>query len=166
MATVTRWDPFREMLTLRNQMDRWFDETNRSLVGGRYANGGSTGEQMYTLPLDVSENQNEYVVKASVPGIEPDAIEITVNHHVLTIQGEFKPEETQAGWHYHLQERGYGKFARNITLPTAINENQIQANFENGVLSVHLPKAEQAKPKRINVRGTGNQTIEGSATKS
>ena len=159
MTTIIRWDPFREMLNLRNQMDRWFDETSRSLIPGHYANGG-TSEQMYTLPLDVSENVNEYVVRASVPGVQPNAIEITLNNHLLTIQGEFKPEEIQEGWRYHLQERGYGKFMRSIALPSAIDENQIQANFDNGILSVHLPKAEEAKPKRINIQGNDHKMIE------
>lgn len=158
MNSLTRWEPFRDMMTLRHSMDRLFDDAFQSMD----ARNGGNGSSMFSLALDVSENENEYVVKASVPGIAEEDLEITLDNHVLTIGGEFKSEEESEDVRYHLRERRYGKFSRSITLPAAVNEESIEANFENGVLTVHVPKAEEAKPKRIAVRS--NKTIEGKAS--
>lgn len=147
MATLTRWEPFREMMTLRNNMDRVFDDAFHSMTSQPQGNGQGN----FTLALDVSENEQEFLVKASVPGIQPDELNITLNNHVLTISGEFKREAEHENVRYHLRERRYGTFTRSITLSSAVNEEAIDANFEHGVLTIHLPKAEQAKPKRIAV---------------
>ena len=158
MATLTRWDPFGEMMTLRSSMDRLFDESLRSM-GARERNGG---RRAFSLALDVSEDENEYLVKASVPGIAEDDLEITLNDHLLTISGEFKEETEQEGVQYHLRERRYGKFSRSISLPSELNEEDVDATFESGVLTVRLPKAEQAKPRRIAVHT--QKTIEAKAS--
>jgi HSP20 family protein len=89
------------------------------------------------------------VVKASVPGINPDDLEITFNNNTLTIRGEIKEEKEVEEAHYHLRERRYGSFARSLTLPAGIEANKIEANYEAGVLKLHLPKAEEIKPKKI-----------------
>jgi HSP20 family protein len=114
------------------------------------------------LPLDVSENGNEYIVKASLPGVNPDDIEITVNGNTVNIRGETSSEEEQKdGEAFHLRERRFGSFARSISLPTSIDANKIQAHSDNGVLTLEIPKAEEAKPKRIQVQGGGQRkTIE------
>ena len=158
MTTLTRWDPFREVMSLRNEMDRLFDDAFRTM-GSRTATNGNS---MHSLALDVGENENEFVVKASVPGIVEDDLEITLNNHVLTIGGEFKAEEEREGTRYHLRERRYGRFSRSITLPVAVNEEAIAANFADGVLSIRIPKAEEAKPKRIAIQT--NKTIEAKAS--
>ena len=158
MATLTRWDPFGEMMTLRSSMDRLFDDTFRSM-GVREQN---SGQRAFSLALDVSEDENEYLVKASVPGIAQDDLEITLNDHLLTISGEFKEETEQEGVQYHLRERRYGKFSRSLTMPSELNEEGVKATFESGVLTVHLPKAEKAKPRRIAVHT--QKTIEAKAS--
>jgi HSP20 family protein len=142
MANLTRWDPFREMLAMRDLMDRVFD---RSLTAPSFVDE-------WGLALDVIENSDEYVVKASVPGINPDDIDITYDNRTLTIKGEIREETDQEEGHYHLRERRYGSFARSLTLPTSIDADKINANYEAGVLSLHLPKVEEAKPKRIAVQ--------------
>lgn len=154
MATLTRWEPFREMMTLRNNLDQVFQNAFQSMDEQSQRNGSA-----YALALDVSESEDEFLVKAAVPGIQPDDLEITLNNHVLTINGEFKDETQSENVRYHLRERHYGTFSRSITLPSAVNEDEINAQFEHGMLMIHIPKAEQAKPKRISVQA--QNTISG-----
>jgi HSP20 family protein len=157
---IIRRDPFREMMTLRNAMDRLFDS---AFVGPSV---GLDQVQSWDLALDVTENADEYVVKASLPGMNPDDLEVTYNNNTLTIKGEIKAEEHKEGEHYHLRERRWGSFSRSVTLPSNINANQISASYENGVLKLRLPKAEEAKPKRITVNTFGDKVIEGKAAKN
>ena len=144
MNYIIRRDPFREMMTLRSAMDRLFDTA-------------FLGEQdewpsfVDSLPLDVSETENEYVVKASIPGIKPDDVEITYSGKTLTIKGEFKAEEEKEDVHFHMRERRYGAFARSLTLPAAVMSEAIEAKYESGVLTLKLPKTEEVKPKKIAV---------------
>lgn len=153
MARLTRWDPFREMMTMRDITDRMLDKFFDEPVSEyRSANWG--------LALDVAENEDEFIVKASVPGINPDDLDITVTKNTLTIKGEMRHEEETEEERYHLRERRYGRFARSITLPTSVDSDRIEANYENGVLSLHLPKTEEMKPKRIEVR-SGEKMLEG-----
>jgi HSP20 family protein len=142
---LTRWDPFQEMITLRNAVDRLFDT----------AYGPSTAQPVtWGLALDVIEQEDEFLVKASVPGINPDDLEITFTDNVLTIKGETKAEEEIKDANYHLRERRFGSFARSISLGSRITADKIQANYENGVLTLHLPKAEEVKPKRIPIKAS------------
>lgn len=159
---LTRWDPLREMMNLRTQMDRMLSDWPNSIPGMGEGESGS----MQRLPLDVSENDQAYVVRASIPGISPEEMEISVQNNVLTIRGETKGEEERQGDRWHLRERRTGQFQRTITLPNNVDSNQVGAVYENGVLTLNLPKSEEAKPRRINVqRGSqqsaGQQTIEG-----
>lgn len=153
MARLTRWDPFREMMTMRDITDRMLDKFFDEPVSEyRSPNWG--------LALDVAENEDEFIVKASVPGINPDDLDITVTKNTLTIKGEMRHEEETEEERYHLRERRYGRFARSITLPTSVDSDRIEANYVNGVLSLHLPKTEEMKPKRIEVR-SGEKMLEG-----
>jgi len=103
-------------------------------------------------------------VKASLPGINPDDLEITFNERTLTIKGEFKAEETKEDVHYHLRERRYGSFARSLTLPTPVKSDAIEARYDAGVLTLRLPKTEEVKARRITVRsGEAPKMIEGHA---
>ena len=111
--TIERWDPFREAVSLRDAMNTLFQE---SFV--RPSNGGGSGG-FATLPLDVSENENEFVVKGSLPGVKPEDVQITVHGDTLTIQGESKAEEEKKGERWHLRERRFGSFQRSITLAHA-----------------------------------------------
>jgi HSP20 family protein len=145
MNYIIRRDPFREMVTLRSAMDRLFDSAS-------LGEDGDWPTFADSLPLDVSETEDEYVVKASIPGIKPDDLEITYSSKTLTIKGEFKAEEEREDVHFHLRERRYGAFARSLTLPAAVKPDAIEAKYESGVLTLKLPKSEEVKPKKIAVK--------------
>lgn len=156
MNALSRRDPIREMMTMQSAMDRLFESAFGESIPG-WSRGLAAD-----LALDVSENENEYVVKASLPGINPDDLEVTYNANTLTIRGETKAEEEKEGTRYHVRERRFGSFSRSINLPTSIQADAIQANYEAGVLTLRLPKAEEARPKRIQIRsGAGAQMLEG-----
>jgi HSP20 family protein len=142
------------MLSLQRTLDRLMDT---SLSEGDLS-------QNWGLPLDVLEEEDRFIVKASIPGINPEEIEITYNNGTLTLRGEVKDErETEKG-EYHLRERRYGSFARSISLPATIKADDIRATCDQGVLKLELPKTEEVKPRRIPVRTTdGNRqrVIEG-----
>ena len=148
---LNRYDPFREMLAVRNTMER--------LLEGAVT--GTTTMQPATLglALDIAESENEYVVKASLPGISLDDVEITYANNTLTIKGEVQEAQELEDAHYHLRERSYGCFARSITMPAGIESDKIEANFEAGVLTLHLPKAEEIKPKRIAIKAVNSQKV-------
>lgn len=148
MASMVRWDPAREMVSLREAMDRLFEES--FLRPGSLGNNDSASALM---PLDMYETEDSIVVKAAIPGVKPEDIEVTVTGDLLSIKGEFKSEteEKDEKRNYHRQERRYGSFSRQITLPTGVNADACQADFENGVLTLELPKAEEAKVKKVQI---------------
>jgi len=147
MTTLTRWEPFRELATVRNAMERLFEEPffeptrlwSRSLDEFRPA-------------LDVVEEDGAYVVKASLPGVKPEDVEITLADNTLTMKGEAKEDKEGKEENYHLRERRYGSFMRTMTLPMTVNADKAEAVHENGVLTLHLPKSEEAKPKKITIK--------------
>ncbi len=148
MTTLTRWEPFRELTTMRDVMDRFFDEPFLRLP--TLWERDSTAAQ--PLALDLVEETDKYIVKASVPGVKPEDVEVTLNNNVLTIKGETKEENEKKEGEYHMRERRYGSFYRSVTLPANVKAEKIEAVNENGVLTLTLPKAEEAKPKRIAVK--------------
>jgi HSP20 family protein len=153
---IVRWRPMRDIMNLRSEFDRLFEEAF-DMAPTRWQTATNWG-----LDLDVAEDQDKYTVKASVPGMNPDDIEITLANNVLTIRGETKSEETKDEEQYHLRERRYGSFARSVTLPVTVNAEVVEAACENGVLTIEIPKAEETKPKRISVRSdSGQNMIEG-----
>ena len=145
--TLQRWEPFREMVSLRDAVDRLFRE---SFVR---PSGWLSGAEAPTLALDVHESDTEYVVKASLPGVKPEDTEILVQGNALTIRGQSKADEEKKEGGYLLRERHFGSFQRSLTLPVPVNADQAEARYENGVLILTLPKAEEAKPKQIKVGG-------------
>lgn len=149
MTTLTRWDPFREMTSLRRAVDRMFDEP---FEFPRLWEGSTN----WGPALDLMEKADNYVVKASLPGVAPEAVEITLTDNVLTIKGETKAEQEDEQENYHLRERHYGSFMRSITLPTAVDADKVEAVNEHGVLTLTLPKSEAVKPKKITVKSTVN----------
>ncbi|MBN1147201.1 MAG: Hsp20/alpha crystallin family protein [Anaerolineales bacterium] len=156
MYNLIRWNPYREMSILRNAMDRLVDSDQFEMLSGQPRNWG--------LALDVSENEDEFVVKASLPGVKPEDIEITYDKQILTIKGEIKQEseEEDENRRYYVRERRYGNFCRSLSLPAAIKADAIEAAYEAGVLSLSLPKTEEAKPKRIQVKSLdASKLIEG-----
>ncbi len=148
MANMVRWDPAREMVSLREAMDRLFEES--FLRPGLL---GSSDSAAVLMPLDMYETDESIVVKAAIPGVKPEDIEVTVTGDLLTIKGEFKSEteDKDEKRNYHRQERRYGSFSRQVTLPSAVNADACQADFENGVLTLQLPKAEEAKVKKVQI---------------
>jgi HSP20 family protein len=151
---LTRWDPFQDMLKLRNADDRMVEDF---YSGER----GLTRASTWGLALDVAENEDEFIVKASLPGIEADDIEITYTENTLTIKGEVEHDKEINESQYHMRERRYGTFVRSITLPSKVKTEAIEANYEDGVLTVHMPKTEEVKPKRIAIKASSPQVIEG-----
>ena len=160
MADLTRWDPASEMMTLRDMMNQLFED---AWVMPR-ATGGGRGTASFGLPLDVTEDENDFIVKASLPGVNPDDLQVTVNDNMLTIKGELKPEQHDENKRYHLRERRWGSFERTVSLPVSVQADKVEAAYENGILMLKLPKAEEAKPKRIQIKGGQlPKTLEGKA---
>jgi HSP20 family protein len=155
---ITRWDPFREMMVVRNAGDRRFDG-NLSVAPSSWKSFN------WSVALDVVENDDEFIVKASLPGINPDDLEITFSDHKLTIKGEVTEEEELDEAHYHLRERRYGSFTRSIKLPSGIEADKIEARYDRGVLNLHLPKVEEIKPKKITIKTATPQVIDATAEK-
>jgi len=144
--TIERWHPFREMVSLRDAVNSLLQESFVQPSDARPERGAAT----FTLPLDVTEAENDFVVRASLPGIKPEDVQTTVLGDTLTIRGESKVEE-ENGHHWRLQERRSGSFQRSVSMGTPINADMASAQFENGVLTLTLPKSEQARPKQIKV---------------
>ena len=154
MADIMRWDPFREIAELREAMDRLFD---RGFARPWRLLTWDTGEGFF--PVDLYETDDEVVVKASLPGLKPEDVHISVSGDALTIKGETQEEEEEKGPNYYRQERRHGVFQRVLTLPVRVDADKAEATFENGVLNLHLPKAPELRPKTIEVKPKG--VIEG-----
>jgi len=144
MTNLVRWEPFREMLTLREMMDRMIDEVFERPFGVTFAG--------QVPAIDMYQTDNEVVVKAALPGVKAGDVQISVTGDVLTIKGEIKQEEEQKGRSYHIREHRWGAFERSIILPTAVVADKARAEFENGILTITLPKAEEVRPKTITVK--------------
>jgi HSP20 family protein len=148
--SLMRFDPERELLSLRDAMNRLMEESFvlPSMLGEVRGTGRAWG-----LAVDMYETNDHLVVKASVPGVKPENLDITVQGETLTIKGEMKDEqeEKQQG-RYHFRERRYGAFTRTLTLPFPIQSDKVTANFEDGVLTLTLPKAEEVRPRTIKVQ--------------
>ncbi len=139
MTKVVRWTPINSA-NLFNEFDRLFE---RPLA--------RTTAQEWSIALDVAEKEDNYLVKATVPGINPDELEITLEDDVLTLKGEIKKEDDVEDAKYHVRERRYGAFSRSIRFPVAVDGDAVEATYSNGILSLHIPKAEAVKPKRITI---------------
>jgi HSP20 family protein len=154
---LTRWDPFRDMVSMRRMMDRLIDQ---SLTGE-----GESTQADWTLPLDVVEQEGEYIVKASLPGVKLDDIDVTFDKGLLTIKSEIKEESEKEQGQYHLRERRWGSFSRSISLPSTVEADKINAEYMDGILTLHLPKSEEVKPKRIAI-GAGRKVIDAKSGKN
>ena len=148
MSNMVPWEPFREMMSLREAMNRLFEE---SLVRPGFV-GGTEGGAGVAAPLDVYETEESVVLKAAVPGIKPEDLDVSITGEVLTIKGEFKQEEQTSGQRNYLrQERRFGSFCRQLTLPTAVDANKVSATFDDGILTLEMPKREEVKPKTVKI---------------
>jgi len=145
--TVTRWTPWREMMTVREAMDRLFEE---SFVRPRQRWAEGAPERPFRLPLDVYTTPEEIVIVASLPGLTPDEVDIIIEGDTLTIRGELRPPLENV--EYLFQERLYGAFSRTLTLNVPVDAGKAEAVFESGVLMLTLPKAEETRPRVIKVK--------------
>jgi HSP20 family protein len=143
MADLVRWDPFQEMTSLRDAMNQLLAE---SFVRPSSRAGA------FQPPVDLYETENEYVVKLAAPGLKPDNFEITMQQNMLTIQGRTQQEEKQEDARYHVREQRFGEFLRTVQFPSQVDADKIQASLSNGILTIQVPKAEAAKPRRITVK--------------
>ena len=151
---IVRWQPFSDLVTLRQAMDRWFED---SLVSpSRFARVFGEGAE---TPLDMYQTDESVVVKATVPGVKPEELEITISGDTLTIKGETKKEEEVKEENYFRKERSYGAFTRSVLLPHSLETDKAEATFDNGVLTLTIPKAEEIKPRQIKIKPKG--VIEG-----
>jgi HSP20 family protein len=144
MSNLSRWEPVREMMTLREAMDRLFDDAFTRPLGAT--------DVSVAPAVDLYETDNEVVVKANLPGLTSDDVHISITSDVLTLSGELKFEDDRKGTTYHVQERCSGAFERSVMLPTDVEADKAKAVFEDGVLVVTLPKAETVKPKVITIK--------------
>jgi len=144
--SIIRWDPFRDAVSLRDAMNRLFEESfiRPAAWPAPFEGAG--------LAVDMVETKDDVVVKAAAPGLKPEDIDIAVTGDRLTIKGEFKSETKTEGASVIRQERRYGAFERTLSLPTQVVADKARAEFENGVLTLTLPKAEEVKPKTIKVK--------------
>ncbi|NMC79070.1 MAG: Hsp20/alpha crystallin family protein [Chloroflexi bacterium] len=143
MSHIVRWEPMRDFFAMREMMDRVFDDLVSQQYGGREAG---------VPAVDMYQTEDSVVVKATLPGIKPEDLQISITGDVLTIRGESKQEEEVNNAAYHLHERRYGSFSRSIPLPSQVVSDKANAEFEHCILTLTLPKAEEVKPKTITVK--------------
>ncbi|MDD5511143.1 MAG: Hsp20/alpha crystallin family protein [Dehalococcoidales bacterium] len=144
--TMIRWEPLREMTTLRNAMDRLLEDSfvRPSRLWPEIGIGN--------LSVDMYQTADDVVVKAAIPGIKPEEVDITISGDTLTIRGEQKEDREVKEEDYFYKERRYGTFSRSVAIPVQVKSDKAEAVFENGILTLTLPKAEEIKPKQIKVK--------------
>ena len=149
MNALTRWDPFKEMEELQNRMVRFF-----GVAPARTPNRDKEAMTVteWAPSVDITEDDKEYLVKADLPEVKKEDVKVTVENGILTITGERKFEKEEKDKKYHRIERSYGNFLRSFTLPDGADGTKVSADFKDGVLKVHLPKTEKAKPKAVEVK--------------
>jgi HSP20 family protein len=142
---IVRWDPYRELAAMQDRLNQFFDDTRRSDDDVM-----SRGDWMPAVDI-FQTDQHEVVLKAEVPGLKREDIDLKVENNTLTIKGERRQEKSVAKEHYHRVERCYGAFSRSFSLPNAIDSEKVRAEYRDGVLTVTLPLREEAKPRQIKV---------------
>jgi HSP20 family protein len=148
MVNLVRWEPFREMISLRQAMDRLFED---SFVRFPHLSGDGVRE----FPIDVYQTKKDLVVKAALPGVKPEEVDITITDDAVTIKGEHKEEQETKEDDYLYRERYYGAFSRSVAIPVKVKGDKAKATFEEGVLTLTLPKAEEIKPRQIKIKAGG-----------
>ncbi|MDY6837732.1 MAG: Hsp20/alpha crystallin family protein [Thermodesulfobacteriota bacterium] len=147
MNSLTPWSSQRDMTNFRREMDLLFD---RFFEGWPFS--AFVGEGQWTPSVDVSESGKEVIVRAEIPGIDPKAIDLSVQGNVLTLKGERKNEHEEKGEDFHRVERSYGAFSRLIRLPAEVDATKVKATYKDGVLKISLPKTKEAEAKKIHVK--------------
>ena len=166
MATTMRWDPFQDLRNTQEQEEMaqmaQMSPMLAQALGLQGQQQGSDRATAWAPALDISERKDAYLVTVELPGVKLDDLTITLEDGLLTIQGERQFAEDSSEQQFHRVERRYGAFRRAITLPAHVMADAVEASFEDGVLQVLVPKAEEAKPRRIEVRG--RQPVEGTSS--
>ena len=164
--SLIRWEPITELNTIQNEMNRLFNTVfDQPLPAGR---GGLAGRQ-WVPAMDLIETEDHYVLRADLPGLTDEDVNVQLQDNVLTISGERKAEHETQQDGYHRLERAFGGFSRSLTLPDGVDPNAVQAHFDRGVLEIRIPKPEQKKPRQVQIKlGTPAEsehaTIEGAET--
>jgi HSP20 family protein len=161
MALI-RWEPARELQTIQHEMNRLF---------GTYFDGSGNGEnaerRRWVPAMDLVEEGDHFVLRADLPGVSENEVNVELEDHVLTISGERKSEDEERKEGYYRLERASGRFSRSLTLPEGIDPEGVEAKFDNGVLTVRIPKPQERKPRRVAINvGEKAPVIEGTETKS
>src|SRR5271166_4690894 len=160
MTVLTRWDPFRDLYSLQNRLNRLFEE---QYSGGR-EESLTTGA--FVPPVDIYEDEHGIQLKLEVPGIDQKDLDVKVENNTLTVSGERKFEQEEKEENFRRVERHYGIFTRSFTLPSTVNTEDINASYDNGVLNIRLAKRAEAKPKQIKVSVGSQKSIEGKKPES
>jgi len=155
--TIVRWEPFRELNALQNEMNRLFNTVFDTPAGT-----GNGGTMRRWLPaMDLVETDEHFVLRADLPGMGEDDVKIELEDNTLTISGERKAEHESNNEGFYRVERAFGSFSRSLTLPQGVDPAAVAASFDRGVLEVRIPKPEERKPRRIEIGTSGQKTIEG-----
>jgi HSP20 family protein len=162
VATLVRWEPFRELATLQTEMSR--------LMNGLFEGNGRT-VQSWVPPVDVWETDNEIVYAFDLPGIPEDRISVELHDDTLTVAGEREHKEERSEEGFYRYERRFGSFSRTLGVPQGVSDDAIKADYKDGVLEIRVAKPEVTKPRRIQIGGAGDKsvesgTIEGTATEA
>lgn len=157
---IVRWDPFRGMMALQDEMNRLFENTLFGEMTGSSRGGKSI---VWAPPIDVVESKDKVIVNAELPGMKAEEVELSVDDGVLTLKGERNFSEEVKEENLHRIERAYGYFERRIALPKTIDADKISASYADGVLRIELPKMEETKPKQISIKVETPRVIEAEA---
>ena len=150
MAMV-RWEPLRDLLTTQREFDRLLKEAFSPLSGET-----EVSTRSWAPPVDIYETEDAIVLKAELPGMDPNDVEVRVEDNTLYLKGERKYEKEVKEQNYHRVERSYGSFARSFSLPNSISTDKVRAEFKDGLLTLTMPKREESKPKTIKIDVTKN----------
>jgi len=144
MSNLIRWEPARDMMSLRDAMDRLFDDA--------FTRPLSLRDNLSVPAIDMYQTNDEIVVKVALPGIKSDEVQVNITGEVLTLKGEVKHDEEKQEKAWHIREQRYGSFERSVVLPTEVVADRAKGDFEDGILTITLPKAEEVKPKTITIK--------------
>jgi len=151
---IIRWDPYRDVVTLRERMNRLFDDAFSSREQGDLTAG------TWSPSVDIHEKDKELVLTAEIPGVKEEDVDVEIEDNVLTLRGKKEFEKETKEDDYHRIERSYGSFYRSFTLPTNVDQDKIEANFDDGLLRITMPKKPELKPKKVNVLKGKNKKTE------
>ena len=145
--SIIRWEPFRDLVSTHDHFNQLFNETFARAFGDQQ----EVSLRTWVPPVDICETEDSLVLKAELPGIRPDDVEIRVEDNTLHLKGERKFEKEVKDENVHQAERSYGTFSRSFVLPSSIDSDKVKAEYQNGVLTLTMPKREEVKPKTIKI---------------